>query len=128
MTISACVTTSGPSSGKSCVFPFTYNGKSCPGPKCCNFDDNTKGGWCSTKVGDDGVYISGNYGYCAGTTCERGMCLVCVSTAVLECNIVAWDIVAWNIAVWDIVVWNIVVWDNVVVVVVVIIYLKMKFT
>ena len=68
--VSGCVPTSGPKAGQSCVFPFTFNGKTCPGPSCCNLDNDSKGNWCSTKVDGNGVHITGNYGYCKGTQCQ----------------------------------------------------------
>ena len=66
--VSECITTEGENAGK-CIFPFTYNGKTCPGPTCCNLDNASKGAWCSTKVDANGNHIDGNYGYCKGTVC-----------------------------------------------------------
>ena len=54
------------------MFPFKDSGKTCPGPKCCNLDNGSKGSWCSTKVDAAGNHISGNYAYCAGSTCDPG--------------------------------------------------------
>ena len=65
-----CVPTKGPVSGKKCIFPFTKNGKTCPGPACCNLDEDPKGAWCSTKVDDNGVHVTDNYAYCDGSPCE----------------------------------------------------------
>ena len=70
---SACVPTKGPKAGQPCIFPFTdKKGKTCPGPKCCNLDNDKKGSWCSTKVKADGKHIKGNFAYCQGTPCEPG--------------------------------------------------------
>merc|ERR1712080_73853 len=60
-----CVTTGGDKPGQSCVFPFKYYSKTCPGPKCCNLSNNRGGNWCSTKVDSNGEYISGEWGYCS---------------------------------------------------------------
>jgi len=67
-----CITTSGPSAGKRCIFPYTFNGVKCQGPRCCNLDNDAKGSWCSTKVDANGVHVSGgdHWAYCAGTTCD----------------------------------------------------------
>merc|ERR1712072_1259308 len=56
--------------GKPCVFPFKKNGKTCPGPACCNLDDDSNGSWCSTKVDANDVHIGGNFVYCKGTPCN----------------------------------------------------------
>ena len=69
-----CIPTKGPVTGKKCIFPFTKNGKTCPGPACCNLDEDPKGAWCSTKVDDNGVHVTDNYAYCEGSLCE-GICL-----------------------------------------------------
>ena len=55
-----------------CIFPFVYNDITCFGPKCCMFDSDQKGGWCSTKVEEDNQHVTGYYGYCEGTPCEAG--------------------------------------------------------
>ena len=65
-----CKPTKGPVTGKACIFPFTKNGKTCPGPACCNLDEDPKGAWCSTKVDDQGVHVTDNYAYCEGSPCE----------------------------------------------------------
>ena len=62
---SGCATTSGPEAGQPCIFPYTAVDKTCAGPTCCNFDDDSKGPWCSTKVDKNGVHITGEYGYCS---------------------------------------------------------------
>ena len=67
-----CVPSSGPKGGQPCVFPFTDDGKTCNGPKCCNLDNDNKGTWCSTKVDADGVHVSGYYAYCNGSSCDPG--------------------------------------------------------
>ena len=68
-----CIGKTGPEAGKKCVFPFTDGGKTCPGPKCCNLDNDPKGAWCSTKVDANGNHVAGNFAYCKGTACEPGM-------------------------------------------------------
>ena len=55
-----------------CVFPFTYKGKTCTGPKCCSFAGDTGKSWCSRKVDDDGNHIHGYYTYCEGMSCAHG--------------------------------------------------------
>ena len=64
-----CIPTKGPKAGHPCIFPFTDGGKTCPGPKCCNLDNDSKGSWCSTKVDANGNHVSGNYAYCEGSPC-----------------------------------------------------------
>lgn len=59
-----------PKAGEKCVFPYTKGGKTCAGPKCCNLDNDPKGAWCSTKTDASGNHISGNYAYCAGSSCD----------------------------------------------------------
>ena len=61
--------TTGPEAGSKCVFPFTKNGKICPGPKCCNVDNDPNGSWCSTKVDANGEHIVGYFGYCDDPAC-----------------------------------------------------------
>ena len=65
-----CVPTKGPKAGNKCIFPYTKNGKTCYGPRCCNLDNDPKGAWCSTRVDDNGVHIKENYVYCKGSPCE----------------------------------------------------------
>ena len=69
----ACITTSGPKTGQTCVFPFTDSGKTCDGPYCCNTDNDAKGSWCSTKVDENGAHIAGHYGYCPESCLEPCM-------------------------------------------------------
>lgn len=67
-----CVPSSGPKAGQPCVFPFKEGGKTCPGPKCCNTDNDSVGYWCSTKVDADGVHVGGYFAYCKGSSCDPG--------------------------------------------------------
>merc|ERR1712223_1957348 len=67
-----CTTVSGPASGKPCVFPFTWQGKtftSCPKEG----DDQGKL-WCSTMVDQAGNHVAGQgqYGFCS-QTCNQGL-------------------------------------------------------
>ena len=62
-----CLTMSGPSSGMKCIFPFTWRGETYD---ACTREASTASNgdpWCSTKVDDDGVHISGqgNWGGCS---------------------------------------------------------------
>ena len=57
--------------GDKCIFPYISNGKTCPGPKCCNLDNDAKGSWCAIKV-EKGVIIPSAYGYCKDTHCDEG--------------------------------------------------------
>ena len=68
-----CVPTKGPKAGLPCIFPFTHNGKTCPGPKCCNLDNDSGGPWCATKVDSNGKYVTGNYAFCEGSPCDPGI-------------------------------------------------------
>jgi len=45
-----------------CVFPFSYGGKTCNGPTCCNLDNDWKGNWCARSVNADGTMKK--WGYC----------------------------------------------------------------
>ena len=69
-TILGCVTKSGPSTGVPCVFPYIFEGITCPGPYCCNPSNAPLGAWCSTKVDDSGNHITGNYEYCNEEACQ----------------------------------------------------------
>ena len=71
-----CTTTGGNMVQEKCIFPFTYYGQTCAGPKCCDFDNKATetGGWCSTRV-KDGEHISTYYGYCNNTPCQIGTCI-----------------------------------------------------
>ena len=66
----------GAKAGHPCVFPFNSNGKTCPGPKCCNLDNSAAGSWCSTKVDSNGNHVSGNYARCAGSPCDPGLFII----------------------------------------------------
>lgn len=61
------------SGSSNCVFPYTYNGKTCAGPNCCNLSNNRGGAWCVTNPG--GAYVTGKWEYCKGpckdTECTR---------------------------------------------------------
>ena len=61
-----------PKEGGQCIFPFNFNGKTCPGPKCCNLDNDSTGSWCATRVDENGTLEGAYYGYCAGTPCDPG--------------------------------------------------------
>lgn len=58
--------------GKKCIFPFKFENKTCPGPKCCNLDNDSEGSWCATEVDDDRNMIDDMYAYCAGSPCDPG--------------------------------------------------------
>ena len=71
-----CLTTGGSEKGRPCIFPFRYQGNSCPGGGCCNLDNDPMGSWCATAV-DSGRNMT-NWGYCTDTPCEAGNDLVYV--------------------------------------------------
>lgn len=73
--ISVCLTTSGATPRIPCAFPFTFEGKTCAGPKCCNLNNAPGGSWCSTKNDENGENVKDHWGYCKGTTCDPGMVL-----------------------------------------------------
>ena len=62
-----CLTTSGPSSGMKCIFPFTFGGKTYD--VCTRVQSLASNGdpWCPAKVDDYGAYIpgQGNWGRCS---------------------------------------------------------------
>ena len=72
-TLSLCVDKCVLTSGETCVFPFKKHGKTCPGPTCCNLDDDPKGNWCSTKTDENGNHIAGHFGYCKNAPCDPGI-------------------------------------------------------
>ena len=56
-----------PKKGKKCKFPFYDGGKYCPGPTCCNLDDDPKGDWCSTERvlrGRKWIHVPGHWRRC----------------------------------------------------------------
>ena len=56
-----CSTTDeGPVSGQCCQFPFLYQGES--HHSCVEVEDGRA--WCSTKLGTEGEYLPGQWGYC----------------------------------------------------------------
>ena len=60
-----CVTAAGPGLGMKCIFPFTFLGVT---HDACTSKNSASGNlWCSTKVNNDGVHISGggHYGDCS---------------------------------------------------------------
>ena len=59
-----CITNSGPSSGKKCIFPFIYRGDTYT--KCIRINGQSDRSWCSTKVDSNNRHIGGegNWGYC----------------------------------------------------------------
>lgn len=68
----SCITTGGPSSGRPCVFPFTYNGvtyRECAPPVA-----SVTQPWCSTQTHPNSTHISGagKYGTCP-SSCPGGL-------------------------------------------------------
>ena len=59
-----CKTIDGPGVGKPCIFPFIFHEKEY---NMCTLDgnDDVHEKWCSTKVDDDGVHVSGTWGRCS---------------------------------------------------------------
>ena len=62
-----CLTTSGPSSGMKCIFPFKFRGETYNACKSDISPAPNGDPWCSTKVDNDGVHIGGqgNWGVCS---------------------------------------------------------------
>merc|ERR1711988_1820909 len=60
-----CNTVSGPASGKPCVFPFTWQGKTFT--SCTKEGDDQGKLWCSTMVDQAGNHVAGQgqYGFCS---------------------------------------------------------------
>merc|ERR1712211_2173 len=67
-----CSTVSGPSAGKPCVFPFTWQGKTFN--SCTKEGDDQGKLWCSTMVDQAGNHVTGQgqYGFCS-STCNQGL-------------------------------------------------------
>merc|ERR1712157_559844 len=64
----SCVTTGGPATGSTCVFPFTYAGVTYNACADWIYGGQAAGTtWCSTKVDSSGVHVNneGNYGFCS---------------------------------------------------------------
>ena len=66
-----CTTVGGPAKGSPCVFPFTFNWVTWT--SCIDGTGGQPDGtlWCSTKVDESGVHVSGggHYGFC-GVDCN----------------------------------------------------------
>merc|ERR1712209_234403 len=60
ITVPSCTTSSGPESGKACVFPFRYKG--IVYTSCATVDQASA--WCSTEVDAGGNYVTDKYGFC----------------------------------------------------------------
>merc|ERR1712018_4850 len=68
---SSCVVSSGPASGQTCVFPFTFNGVTHSSCADWIYGGQPAGTtWCSTQVDSAGVHVNGQgfYGFCP-TSC-----------------------------------------------------------
>jgi len=63
ITVPSCTTSSGPESGKACVFPFRYKGVVYK--ECATVDQSSA--WCSTEVDAGGNFVDGKYGFCPST-------------------------------------------------------------
>lgn len=59
---SECLTDSGRSTGKKCIFPFKFNDKMFNG--CTKEYDPDGKFWCSTNVDLNNEHVAGNWGYC----------------------------------------------------------------
>lgn len=63
-----CLAESGPASGRPCVFPFTYSGKTYSTCTPWIFGGEMQGKlWCSTKTDIHGFHLNGEgeYGFCS---------------------------------------------------------------
>merc|ERR1712232_894120 len=70
-TSTTCVVSSGPASGQTCVFPFTFNGVTHSSCADWIYGGQPAGTtWCSTQVDSAGVHVNGQgfYGFCP-TSC-----------------------------------------------------------
>merc|ERR1712012_1298689 len=63
ITVPSCTTSSGPESGKACVFPFGYKGVVYK--ECATVDQSSA--WCGTEVDAGGNFVDGKYGFCPST-------------------------------------------------------------
>ena len=63
-----CVTVSGPSPNRTCIFPFTFDGIKYS--KCIKEVNNPNLSWCSTKVDSFGWHVKGHWGHCFCTNKE----------------------------------------------------------
>merc|ERR1712183_308276 len=64
---SSCVVSSGPATGQTCVFPFTYNGVTHSSCADWIYGGEPAGTtWCSTQVDSAGLHVNGQgfYGFC----------------------------------------------------------------
>ena len=59
-----------------CTFPFTYKGIT---HTACTFYGGYSKPWCGTKVDENGVYQSGNWGYCNMDKCTDELTQACES-------------------------------------------------
>merc|ERR1711936_655353 len=77
---SSCLTVSGPDTGSSCVFPFTFNGVTYV--TCADWiygGSNQGEKWCSTKVDAAGQHVNGEgkYGFCS-SDCNPNVSLAAI--------------------------------------------------
>merc|ERR1712227_1126408 len=68
ITVPSCTTSSGPESGKACVFPFRYKGVVYS--ECATVDQSSA--WCSTEVDAGGNFVTDKYGFCPSTCPSSG--------------------------------------------------------
>merc|ERR1719342_338396 len=76
ITVPSCTTSSGPESGKACVFPFRYKG--IVYTSCATVDQASA--WCSTEVDAGGNYVTDKYGFCP-STCPSASSTTTTTTA-----------------------------------------------
>merc|ERR1712064_243773 len=77
ITVPTCTTSSGPETGKSCVFPFRYNG--IVYSECTSVDQSAA--WCATEVDAGGNYISNKYGFCPSSCPSSGSSTTTTTTS-----------------------------------------------
>ena len=73
--LKTCTIVGGPVKGSKCVFPFIFGGVTYKSCIEWTFGGQPEGTlWCSTKVDESGVHVSGggNYGFC-GEDCPRDL-------------------------------------------------------
>merc|ERR1712243_97993 len=77
ITVPTCTTSSGPETGKSCVFPFRYNG--IVYSECTSVDQSAA--WCATEVDAGGNFISNKYGFCPSSCPSSGSSTTTTTTS-----------------------------------------------
>eukprot|EP00092_Neocalanus_flemingeri_P054714 GFUD01064474.1.p1 GENE.GFUD01064474.1~~GFUD01064474.1.p1 ORF type:complete len:306 (+),score=62.46 GFUD01064474.1:112-918(+) len=78
-----CSAVSGPATGRECVFPFTWDGKTYQGCTPWTYGGSNQGKmWCSTRTDGQGGHVNGggNFGYCGPECPAAGTDLIKIKT------------------------------------------------